>query len=176
MRGDVLLRLRMAARPRGLAGVAGAVAGLSGMASAYLPWYRVSADVAMLGSAQSRAVAALAGWQAHPWSWLVPALSLVAVVVGVRVAVDQPLPYTRDLTVAAGLGLGAIAAIGGLSFPPVSRFDVAGSRLRELAELADRLPSDVELTFTVRPAVGLWLAVVVAAWMVVLGVLTRDLR
>lgn len=174
MRGDVLLNLRVLRRPRGLAGVMVAAAGATAFAAAYLPWYQVAAQVEMLGGRQSRPVATLAGWQAHPWGWLVPAFALVAVVVGSALAVDRPVPFTRDVALATGLGLAAAVGAGGLLFPPVSRFDVAGSRLRELADLAERLPRDVELTFSVRPGLGLWLTLAAAAVLVVTALAARD--
>lgn len=174
MRGDALLYLRLLRRARGLLGVLSATAGAAALVAAYLPWYQVAASVDMLGGEQSRPVASLAGWQAHPWGWLVPALALVAVVVGVALAVDRPLPFTRDVELAAGLGLAAAVSAGGLLFPPVSRFDVAGSRLRELAGLADRLPEDVALTFAVRAGVGLWVTLAAAALLVVVAFAARD--
>lgn len=167
MRGDVLLSLRVLRRPRGLLGVLAVGAALTALVAAHLPWYQVAARVEMLGEQQSRPVATLAGWQAHPWGWLVPALAVVAVVVGLALALDRPFPGTRDAQLGAGLGLAAAVVAGGLMFPPVSRFDVAGSRLRELAGLADRLPHDVELSFAVRPGVGLWLTLAGAAVLVV---------
>lgn len=176
MRGDARLHVRMLIRPSGLLGAAVALAGLLAAVAAYLPWYEVAARVTVPGTEGSRAVASLAGWQAHPWGWLLPTLGLVAAVVGGAVAVDRPLARTRDLALAVGLGLAAVVAVSGLVFPPVSRFDVAGSRLRELAGLAERLPTDVELTFTVRPAMGLWLTLAAAAVVVAGAIAARDLR
>lgn len=174
MRGDALLYLRLLRRARGLLGVVSAAAGVAALVSAYLPWYQVAATVDMLGGEQSRPVATLAGWQAHPWGWLVPALALVAVVVGVALALDRPVPFTRDVELGAGLGLAAAVSAGGLLFPPVSRFDVAGSRLRELAGLADRLPQDVQLTFSVRAGVGLWVTLAAATLLVLVAFAARD--
>lgn len=174
MRGDVLLQLRMLRRPRGLVGSLAAMAGGAAFVAAYLPWYQVAATVDMLGRRQSRPVATLAGWQAHPWGWLVPALALVAVVVGVALAVDRPVPFSRDAELTAGLGLAAAVAAGGLLYPPVSRFDVAGSRLRELAGLSERLPRDVELTFAVRPGLGLWVTLAAAALLVAVAFAVRE--
>lgn len=174
MRGDVLLTLRMMRRRSGLVGVVGAIAGVTALTAAYLPWYEVAAEVEMLGASRARPVATLAGWQAHPWGWLVPALALVAVVVGTALAADRPLPFTRDAHLAAGLGLATAVAAGGLLFPPVSRFDVAGSRLRELAGLSGRLPNDIALTFSVRPALGLWVTLGAATTLVAVALLIRD--
>lgn len=174
MRGDALLYLRLLRRARGVLGVVSATAGVAALVAAYLPWYQVTATVDMLGGEQSRPVASLAGWQAHPWGWLVPALALVAVTIGILLALDRPVPFTRDVELAAGLGLAATVTAGGLLFPPVSRFDVAGSRLRELAGLADRLPADVELAFSVRAGVGLWVTLAAATILVAVAFGARD--
>lgn len=174
MRGDVLLHLRILRRPRGLVGMVALASGGAALVAAYLPWYQVAARVEMLGGKQSRPVASLAGWEAHPWGWLVPTLAVVAIVVGGALALDRPVPFTRDASLAAGLGLAAAVAAGGMLFPPVSRFDVAGSRLRELAGLADRLPRDVELTFAVRPGIGLWITLGASALLVLAAFAARD--
>jgi hypothetical protein len=174
VRGDALLYLRLARRASGLLGLVSAVAGAAALVAAYLPWYQVTASVEMLGGEQSRPVASLAGWEAHPWGWVVPALAVVALVAGVALALDRPVPCTRDVELAAGLGLAAAVTAGGLLFPPVSRFDVAGSRLRELAGLADRLPRDVELTFEVRAGAGLWVTLGAAAVLVVVAFAVRE--
>lgn len=176
MRGDAMLHLRLLARPRGLIAVVGALAGVGAFTAAYLPWYVVAAQLDMLGARRTRAVASLPAWEAHPWGWLVPALALVAVVSGVLFAIDRPLPLTRDLQLLAGIGLAGVVAAAALVFPPVSRFDVAGTRLRELADLAGRLPQDVELTFSVRPAMGMWITLSTAALIVLAALLTREPR
>lgn len=174
MRGDVLLTLRLLRRRSGVVGAIAAVAGLAALTAAYLPWYEVAAEVEMLGGSRARPVATLAGWQAHPWGWVVPALALTALIAGAMLATDRPLPFTRDAHLGAGLGLAVAVAAGGLLFPPVSRFDVAGSRLRELAGLSERLPNDIQLTFSVRPAIGLWVTLAAAAVLVAVAFLVRD--
>lgn len=176
MRGFVPLRVRMLVRPLGVVGGLGVGAGIAGLIAAYLPWYEVVATVEMLGAERTRPVASLAGWQAHPWGWLVPALALAGTVVCGALAIDRPVRATRDLGLVPGLGLAAIVALSGLVFPPVSRFDRAGSRLRELDELADRLPQDVSMTFSVRPGVGLWIALAAAAVLVAVAVAARRDR
>ncbi len=173
-RGDLLVELRLLIRPKGVVGLVGAIAGTTAFAASYLAWYEVRARVDMLGGSQSRGVADLAGWQAHPWGWAVPALAIIAVVVGLAIAFDRPPPAAGKLLIGTGLGLATVAGASALLFPPVSRFDVAGTRLRELAGLAGRLPSDVELSFTVSPSVGLWLALGAAALLVAAGFAERD--
>lgn len=155
MRGDWPLRLRLLVRPAAVVGLVGAVAGMAAVAATYMPWYAVTARVGMLGTSQARAVAALPAWQAHPWGWLVAAFGALAVVAGLLLAVDRPLPHR--LLFASGCGLALTVAAGGLAFPPVARFDVGDSRLRELVDLSGRLPADVELAFTVHPSTGMWL-------------------
>jgi hypothetical protein len=156
VRGDAELQLRLLRRPAGIAGLVGCAGGVGALVAAYLPWYEVVVTVEMLGGERTRAVATLVGWQAHPWSWVVPVLGLLGAAVLLGEALDHPLPGSRDLGLAAALGLGTTAVAGGALFPPVARFDVAGSRLRELSGLADRLPADVSLAFAVRPGPGLW--------------------
>lgn len=176
MRGDAALVARQVLRPEGTLGLVAAVAGLTAMTAAYLPWYHVHASVDALGTTSSRSVSALAGWQAHPWGWLVPALAVVMVVVGVLLALDRPLPSTADLFLLGGMGLAIGVAVAGRWFPPVARFDVAGSRLRDMIDLAGRLPSDVDLAFSVRPGVGMWLALGSAGLLLGSGLTSRAMR
>lgn len=172
MRGDLSLRMHLLLRPSGVVGLVAAVAGVVAFAGAYLPWYAVTATVDLLGTSQEQAVASLAGWQAHPWGWLVPAFGLVVVAGGVMLAIDHPAPPRTLLVGGCGLGLTVLA--GGLLFPPVARFDVAGSRLRELAALSGRLPADVELAFEVRPSAGMWLTLAAGALVVIAAVVSRE--
>lgn len=176
MRGDLGLHLRLLSRPEAVAGLVAAVSGVTALASAYLPWYQVAATLELLGASQGRPVATLAGWQAHPWGWVVPVLAVVAVVAGLAAAVDRPLPIGPDVVLGAGIGLAASVVAGGLLFPQVARFDVAGSRLRELAALSGRLPADVDLSFAVRPAMGLWLTLAAAALLVASSFASRESR
>lgn len=172
MRGDLSLRLHLFLRPAGILGLVAAVSGGAAVAAAYLPWYRVTATMEVLGTTQDTAVAHLAGWQAHPWGWVVAALGLAAVAAGIGVAIDRPLP--GPILLASGFGLGIAVALGGLLFPPVSRFDMAGSRLRELVDLSGRLPDDLSLWFEVRPAAGLWVALAAGVLLLVTAIIVRD--
>lgn len=175
MRGDVDLHLRLLRRPEAVAGLVTAVLGSTALAATYLPWYHVSAEVQVLGISQLTAVAHLSGWQAHPWSWLVPMLAIAAVTVGLATAIDRPLTAAPDRVV---LGIGVLLAgavtLAGVLFPPVDRFDIAGTRLRELADLSGRLPDDIALSFSVRPSAGLWLTLASAALLIVAAIAHRE--
>lgn len=172
MRGDLSLRLHLLVRPSGVIGLVGAIAGVTALAAAHLPWYDVTATVDLLGTSQKQAVASLAGWQAHPWGWLIPVFALVTMAAGTMLAIDRPAPPRTML--AGGCGLALTVAAGGLLFPPVDRFDVAGSRLRELAALSDRLPADITLAFDVRPSTGMWLTLAAGALVVIAAMVSRD--
>ena len=172
-RGDLLLQLRLFLRPHGLVGGVGGVAALSAFAAAYLAWYAVKVEVRMLGASRVGTVADLSGWQSHPWGWVIPAVAVVATGVAVSIAIDRPVPGAGDLLLGGGVVLAAAAGAGALVFPPLARFDVAGSRLRELADVA--LPADVEMSFSVSPAVGLWITLASAALLVATGFASREL-
>lgn len=173
-RPDLWTNLRLLLRPQGAVGVIGTVASLAALGAAYLPWYEVAAGVELLDVRQSRAVATLAGWQAQPWSWVVPALALVALVVSLAVAVDRPPRPAGDLQIGAGIGLALAAGASAMLFPATSRFDVAGSRLRELTLLAERLPDGVAVDFQVQAASGLWVTLGAAALLVAVGMASRE--
>lgn len=174
-RGDLAMQLRLLLRPAGVIGAVGVVGGVGMFLAAYLSWYEVHADVSALGHTQGTTVASLAGWEAQPWGWAVPAVALVAVVVSLRVALDRPPAVAAEVQLGAGLTVAVLTGVSALVFPPVSRFDVAGTRLREVTELAGGLPSDVDVAFSVRPDEGLWVALAAAALLVVAGAVTREL-
>jgi hypothetical protein len=175
VRGDIDLHLRLLRRPEAVAGLVTVVLGATALAATYMPWYHVSARVQVLGMSQPAAVAHLSGWQAHPWSWLVPMLAVTAIGIGLTTAVDRPLTATPDrILLAIGALLAGAVAVAGVSFPPVERFDIAGTRLRELASLAGRLPDDIAMDFSVRPSVGLWLTLAAAALLIVAAVAHRE--
>lgn len=176
MRGDATLQARLLLRGSGLAGAVVVAGGLLGLAGAYRSWYAVAAELTMLDERQARAVAHLAGWAAHPWAWLVPALSLAAVALGAAIAVDRPPAHTRDLLLTAGGLLGVAVGLGALLRPGVNRFDVAGTRLRELVDLADRLPDGVELGFSVALTDGVWLTLGGAVLIVAGTIAARELH
>lgn len=176
VRGDATLQARLVLRGTGLAGVGVAAGGLLALIGAYRPWYAVRARLGMLGDEQTRAVAELAGWQAHPWGWLVPALGLVAVTLGVAMAVDRPPARSREVLLATAVLLAVGATVGGSQRPEVRRFDLAGSRLREWLELAERLPDGVELGFTVAVADGVWVTAASGLVVAIGALAARELR
>lgn len=176
MRGDVALAARNVLRPEGTVGLVSAIAGLAAAIAAYLPWYRVEATVDLLGVSAARTVSGLPGWQAHPWGWLVPAIAIGMVVVGLLLAIDLSLPWTPDLLLGGGMVVALLVAVAGRWFPPVSRFDVGGTRLREMLELTGRLPEDVGLTFAVHPGAGMWLALGAAGLLLLSGLTARAVR
>lgn len=173
MRGDLALQLRMALRPRGTLGIAVTVAGLSGVAALYLPWYELDANVTLLGHAQAGSIATLPGWQAQPWIWLVATVSVVAAALGLAVALDREPPWTRRILFVLALTLTALAGLSALLVPPPARF-LADNRFEELQAVAGRMPDDVALRLAVHPAVGLWLTFTEAALLLLAALKSRE--
>lgn len=173
MRGDLALQLRVALRPRGILGIAGAVAGVVGVVAVYLPWYELDAQVTLLGQTRGRSIATLAGWQAQPWIWVAATMSMLAAGVGVAVALDRPPPTLRRILFALGLALGALAGLSVLLVPPSSRF-LADPRFDQLEAVAGRLPEDVALDLTVQPASGLWITLTVAILLLLAAFAIRE--
>ncbi len=175
MRGDATLQARLLLRATGMAGAAVTLGGIGALVGAYRPWYAVTAELRMLEADQTRSVAELAGWASHPWGWLVPALGVLAVALGVATAIDRPPARTRPVLLGTAGLLGVMAVVGSVRRPEVNRFDIAGSRLRELVDLADRLPSGVELGFTVAVADGVWVTLASAVVVLIGALAAREL-
>lgn len=175
MRGDATLQVRLLLRQTGMAGAGITLGGLGAVVGAYRPWYAVTAELAMLDEDQTRSVAELAGWAAHPWGWLIPALGVLAIGLGVATAIDRPPARTRRLLLATSGLLAVGALLGSWQQPEVNRFDIAGSRLRELVDLADRLPTGVELGFSVAVADGVWITLFSAGVVFVGALAAREL-
>ncbi|HSK21813.1 MAG TPA: hypothetical protein VK906_01490 [Egicoccus sp.] len=174
MRGDALLTARLLLRGDGVAGVVIAAGGALAVLAATQPWYHAMAEIAMLGSAQARAVGSVRGLPATVPGWVALALGVVAVVLGVACALDRPPGRARTVLVGVALGLAAAALYGWLG-PVPELAGVAGREGRELLGLAERLPLGIALELDVRPAVGPWL-VAVAAILVAGGVVAaREL-
>lgn len=173
MRGDLALQLRIALRPRGLLGVAGAVMGVAGVTAVYLPWYELHADVTLLGHTRGGSIGVLAGWQAQPWIWLAAAISIAAAVVGMAVALDRPPPSTRRILFALALALAALTGLSALLVPPRTRF-LTDTRFEQLEAVAGRMPDDVALRLTVQLGIGLWITLTAAALLLLAAFATRE--
>jgi hypothetical protein len=173
VRGDLLLQARLLLRPRGVAGLVTALVGLIGATALYLPWYEIRAEVTMLGSRQSGVISSLAGWQAHPWLWLVAAVAVIAMLVGVAIAVDRPPPRGRDVLLGLAVALATVTGVSALIVPPPARFG-AGDSLEQLQQIAARAPEDVEVQLVVTPAAGMWVALAAAALLLGVAFLHHD--
>lgn len=173
MRGDLALELRLALRARAAVGVAATVAGALGVAAVYLSWYEVSAEVSMLGGSRTTTVAALDGWQAQPWIWLVAAAAGGAVLVGLALAADRPPPRSRELLVVAAIAVTVVTVASFLLPPPQARFG-ADARVEEFTSAVRVLPDDVALRLTVHPAGGMWVALTAAVLLLVAGLAARE--
>jgi hypothetical protein len=173
VRGDLLLNLRLLLRPHGVVGLVATTVGLAVAATLYLPWYEIRTEVTMLGSTQARTVTEVAGWQAHPWLWLVAAVGIGVAITGAAIALDRPPPRARDLLLAGGVTLAGVTGLSALVVPTTDRFG-ASDTVEELLWLAERVPDDVEVALLVRPAVGVWLALGAAALLIAVGIAGRQ--
>lgn len=167
MRGDLLLELRVALRRRGLLGVAAIVGGLVGMVGVYLPWYEVVARMTGLGGQASAPVAELAGWEAQPWIWLVAAAAGLATYVGARTAVDRPYHRSRELLAAAAIVIAVVTAASAFAPPSPQRF-ARDTDLQRFQAAEHELPDGITLSYAVRPASGVFVAL--GSSVVLLGV------
>lgn len=176
MRGTLGLEARLLLRPSGVAGLIAAVSAAAAAAGAYLSWYEVTAHVGLLGSQSSGPVATLAGWEAHPWGWLVPALGVFGAVLATGVALDRPASFGRDALLFTGFGIAMLVAIAALLFPPIERFpDLATSRLRNMLDLSDQMPVDSALALEIGPGAGMWVTLAGAAMLVAATIAAREL-
>lgn len=166
MRGDAALTARLLLRGTGLAGLLAAGGGALALLGAFGPWYRAVAVVEMLGAEDGRTIATVTGLPDTVTGWLAAGFGSLAVVLGLAIALDRPPHWARwGLAVVAG-GLLLCAAVAALRIPPVDTV-VAGAGL-ELEELANRLPTGVELEVVTTVAIGVW-RVLVAGVMVAIG-------
>lgn len=172
MRGDLALQSRIALRPGGITGLVAAVAGLTAVASVYLPWYVVVAEVSMLGATRSRTLVALPGWQSQPWTWVVAALGLLCAGIGLAIAADRPPRRPAAALIVAAVALACIVSVSVLITPSRAR-DAAGPDLTELEWLAGRLPDDVSIVLSVRPSGGIWVALAAAGLILAAALLNR---
>lgn len=152
MRGDVALTARLLLRGDGLAGLAVAAGGALAVFAATRPWYHALAEVAMLDTAQARAVDSLIGTQTL-LGRVSLGVGLVAAVLGVLCAVDRPPAHARQVLLGCAVALLVTAAVAWLG-PPPELARVAGSEGDELARLGGRLPDGIRLRLAVRLATG----------------------
>jgi hypothetical protein len=152
VRGDTALTARLLLRGTGLAGMTATLGGALAVIAATRPWYLAVADLSMLGEQQHRTVASLPGMPTTVWGWLAVAFGLAVVVLGTNVALDRPPPYARRWLWLGAAALAAPAVAALLVRPGLER--VAGTDGEQLLELAERLPSGVELTVSVQAGPG----------------------
>jgi hypothetical protein len=152
VRGDATLTARLLLRSTGLAGLTTVAGGVLAAIAATRPWYVGVAELSMLGDQQGRTVASLAGVPATVSGWLVVLLGVSAAVLGTDVALDRPHPHARRWLLLTATLLLLLAAMVSWWRPPLER--VAAGDAARLLELAERLPSGVELVVSVRPGPG----------------------
>jgi hypothetical protein len=172
MRGDLLLQIRLMVRPRAIVGLVAALSGAIAVASLYLPWYEVRAHLEMLGETRSRMLAALAGWEAHPWLWAVGVLGVAAVALGLLVATDRAPKSSRALLAGVAAAISGLAGASALLVPPMGKFAAEG-QVDELTAIADHVPDDVVVQVAVETATGIWVALAAAGLILLTAVAAR---
>jgi hypothetical protein len=166
VRGDAALTARLLLRAAGLAGLLAATGGVLAVVGALGPWYRAVATIEMLGTGDGRTIATVAGLPDTVAGWLAAGLGLLAVALGLAIAIDRPPHWARwGLALTAG-GLLLCVAVAVGQIPDVDRV-VAGAG-PQLEALSARLPTGVELEVTATVAAGLR-QVAVAAVLVGVG-------
>ena len=173
MRGDAGVTAGLLIRPSGLAGLAMAAGGGLVIGSAFAPWRITVATVTMLNHDDERIIAAQRGLPTIPSGWLVAALGVAVVGLGLAVALDRPPPRARSIAAVAAVLAAIVAAVtvvlvpGG---PPPETADL----LSALGANGGHLPSDVEVAGEVRGGTGPWLAVAGAVVTLVGAACARD--
>jgi hypothetical protein len=172
VRGDATLAARLLLRGTGLAGLTAAVGGGVAVVAASRPWYVAVARVEMLGDDQSRPVSGLAGVPGTPWGWIVLAAGILAVAVGLAIAIDRPPPRARPVLWATA-GAVAAAAVAALA-APADLTRVAGVGASDLLEVAEELPVGVDVTMWTTTGSGVHLALAAAALVAIGAAAARD--
>ncbi len=172
MRGDVTLTARLLLRGTGLAGLTAAAGGVLAIVAVTRPWYLAVARLEMLGEDQTRPVESVPGLPTVPWAWLAFVAGLVALGVGLAVAIDRPFPRSRSVLLGATVVLAGagIAALTG----PVDAAAITGQEARELLALSDELPVGVAVEVSAARGAGIQLTLVAAALVAVGAAAARE--
>lgn len=173
MRGDLALEARLALRPRGVLGIAAALAGLAGLVAVYLPWFRIRFDVEMLGAHRVGSIARIAGWEAQPWVWVVGALGVVAAVIGFATALDRRPPGAGVLLVLIAVFQALLTGLTALLAPPAERL-LSEEQIQRLTNLPGIVPDDVGVRFSVDTTTGIWVALAAAILLLLAAVALRE--
>jgi hypothetical protein len=174
VRVEVPPSLAAVGRGSGVAGVIVALAGTAVTACVWQPWYAATAELAMLGETDRRTVAVVAAW-ASPLGLAASVAGLVAVGLGVALALDRHPGWTRPALLVAAAVTSVTGATAWLLRPTLDRFPDGAGALAELRAVRDELPRGVELTLTVRGGTAATTAIV-AGVVIALGVAAaRDL-
>jgi hypothetical protein len=174
VRGEVPAALASVGRGSGLAGLVVALAGVVAASTLARPWYEATAELSMLGTAESRAVTVVVGWATAP-GWVAATAGAVAAVLGLALAVDRHPGWTRPTLLGAAVGLAVAGTTAQLVRPGLDRFPDARGALAELRAVAADLPEGVELTLTVRPGPGATTALVAGLAVLLATAAARDL-
>ncbi len=173
MRGDAALTLRLLLRGGGVAGLCAAAGGALALTGAFAPWRTTVAEVSLLGTTDERVISVVRGLPSTAGGWVVAALGLVALALGVAIALDRPPRRSRVLVVAASTAC-LLTAIAVLTLGPAGEAPGQAELLARLGAEGGRLPGDVEVTGQHRHGVGPWLAVVGAGLALAGGAAARE--
>ena len=173
MRGDVTLTLRLLLRGSGMAGLCVAAGGALAMTGAFAPWRTTVAQVSVLGTTDERVVSVVHGIPATVTGWVVAALGLAALALGLSIALDRPPSRGRLLVVAVATACLLVAA-SVLVLGPAGGGPDQADLLARLGAESGQLPADVEVTGQRRHGVGPWLAAVGAGLSLLGGAAARQ--
>lgn len=155
------------ARRSGVAGLVVAAGGGCAAAGAVTPWWQAHAELSLSGVAQGRPVTGLLGVE-HLAGVAAAGAAVVALLLGLSLAIDRHPGWTRPALLGAGGVAAATASVGTWWTPGLGRFPDRGGALGELRDVVGELPMDVELTLTVIRGPGTALTAI-GAGLIVLG-------